>query len=140
MRESTARAVTEISCFAFAGTPDSVTRSVYALPRTIVGHTWYALLVESERAADIRVFSRTHADDDSGPVASWHGASLGALPIRIMSLLMNAGDGIEAALGEHGGFVEHGLVPCPPTPRGAFGHALGAYAADRSVRAFVIAL
>ena len=140
MPESTTRTVTEVSCFAFAGTPDSVARSVYALPRDLVRHTGYALLVESERAADIRVFSRAEADDDCGPVATWHGASLGALPIRIMSLLMHSGDGIGAALSDHGDFVEHGEVPCPPTARGAIGHALGAYAADRSVRAFVIAL
>jgi len=132
--------IAEISCFAFAGTPDSVARNVYALPRDVVRRTWYALLVESERAADIRIFERACADDDGGPVSSWHGHSLRALPIRIMSLLMTAGDGIGVALSEHGDFVDNGVVPCPLTARDAFRHVLGSYAADRSVRAFVITL
>jgi hypothetical protein len=140
----------EAELHAFTGTPRAVAERLFALPRTVVGGRLCALLLEGDTRAHVQLFERAAAGDREGPVAAWEGATLGELPSRVAALLTRpaqdgaeegTGDGsgaVRAALRAHGEYRELGTVPCPPTARGAFGHPLRAFAADRSVRAFVV--
>jgi hypothetical protein len=138
----------EAELHAFTGTPRAVAERLFALPRSVVGGRLCALLLEGDTRAQVQVFERAAADDREGPVAAWAGPALGELPARIAGLLArpaeagDAGPGgaVRAALRAHGEYRELGTVPCPPTARGAFGHPLRAFAADRAVRAFVVAV
>ena len=135
-----------IDWYAFVGTPDAVSRRLFGLPRSILDHLFYALLLQGDGKADLHVFERLAPDDHEGPIHVWQGTGLGSLPGDLVALLSanNATPVLAGAIRQviraHGDTARLGVVPCPPTPRGAFGHPLKRYAGDHVVHAFVIGL
>jgi hypothetical protein len=148
----------DIQCYAFSGRPEAVARRLYALNGAVVECRFFALLLQGEARADIRIYERAAPGDRSGQVATWQGTSLDVLPGSIATLVMgdtamrgpdgqtgSAGQAgprerVKSALRQDREFTDWGVVPCPPTPRGAFGHPLRQYANDRAICAFVIAV
>lgn len=132
-------------CYAFRGTPADVAGKLYALPQDVVARAFYALFLESDEMAGIHVFSREQPGDGEGSVSVWSGSTLGELPERILTLARGAEgpalrEKIVDLLNAHGNFADLGTVPCPPTPRGAFGHPLRPFSENPTVRVFVAAL
>ena len=131
---------------ALAGTPADVAARLYQLPRDVVAGVFYALLVQGEEVAGIHVFTRAAPGDQEGTVYAWEGPSLGTLPGRVLALVLSTApdpdlrDRIDTTLRDHGHFTDLGTVPCPPTPRGAFGHPIRPYTDTPTVRAIVVAI
>ncbi|HEV8554924.1 MAG TPA: hypothetical protein VGR06_00820 [Actinophytocola sp.] len=134
-----------IQYYAFVGTPADVAVRLYQLPKDVVADVFYTLLVQGDELAGIHVFTRAAAGDREGIVHAWEGASLDTLPDRVLALALSAEPGpalrekIHTLLRDHGEFADLGVVPCPPTPRGAFGHPIRPYAAGGTIRAIVVA-
>lgn len=136
---------------AFAGRPLDVAKGIYALPREVVSRGFYALLFEGGGRAEVRTFTRARPGGDHGTVAVWEGTDLGDLPDRLVGLLFAhepgadaAGTGprhaVEATILGQGGFADLGVVPCPVTARGAFGHPLRNHPDGAFLRALVLAV
>lgn len=130
----------------FSGSPRSVAGRLFALPRDLVQRPCYALLLEGDRQAHVRIFERS-SGASQGPVALWQGEGLGELPAHLMSLCLQPPDSdvggtasIASALRDHGEFTQLGMVPCPPSPRGAFGHPLRDYVSEGRIRSYVLGL
>lgn len=135
-----------IDWYAFAGTPDDVSRRLFGLPPSILAHPFYALLLQGGGKADVHVFERATPGDREGPVHVWQGPSLGSLPGDLVAILsaknttaVLAG-ALRQVLRAYGDAAHLGVVPCPPSPRGAFGHPLKRYAEDPVLQAFVVGL
>jgi hypothetical protein len=132
--------------YAFSGTPAEVAAKLYQLPRDVVEGVFYALLVQGAKDAGIHVFNRTSPNDREGTVSAWEGLTLGALPDRILALLLSAEPDpglrgkIDSTLRDHGDFAHLGTVPCPPTPRGAFGHPIRPHTGSPTLRAVVVTI
>ncbi|GGO82397.1 hypothetical protein [Wenjunlia tyrosinilytica] len=128
---------------AFRGPPRTVAECLYALPRHVVEGRVCALLLQGAGAARVHLLERVAADDARGPVAVWEGTALGTLPSRVAALLgtdtPEVTNAVRAALRAHGEYHDLGTVPCPPSPRGAFGHPMTAFARAGEVTAFVVA-
>ncbi|MFC8449559.1 hypothetical protein [Kitasatospora sp. NPDC057223] len=125
---------------AFTGTPDSVARHLYALPRDVVERPLWALLLHGSGGAQVLLQQRAEAGADRARVLSWQGRDLGALPARLATLLAGSAYGeLAGALLAHGDYTDLGIVPCPATARGAFGHPLRHHEGQPEVRAFVLA-
>ncbi|KOG91313.1 hypothetical protein ADK38_03880 [Streptomyces varsoviensis] len=132
---------TDAEFYFFSGSPDALARRLFALPRDVVRRRLWALLLQGPHGAHIQTQERETPDSPTGRVRSWEGADLGPLPARLVALLPTASyRELRAALLDHGSYTDLGTVPCPPSPRGAFGHPLKAHAAETVVRAYVLAL
>jgi hypothetical protein len=133
-------------CYAFSGEPADVARRLYELPRDLVARDFYALLVQSGDMAGIHAFVRVRPGDREGLVAVWEGPSLDGTPERILALVLSGQTGpalrekVDALLKQGRDFTDLGMVPCPPTPRGAFGHPIRSYSSNATLRTFVVAL
>lgn len=136
----------QAACYAFRGSPADVAGRVYALPQEIVSRDFYALLLQGAESAGIHVFTRERSGDDEGSVAVWSGATLNGLPEQVLALVLGQKSGLALrkkvvdVLRAHGELADLGTVPCPPTPRGAFGHPLRPYARNTELRVVVAAL
>lgn len=129
---------------AFSGVPTEVAGRLYQVPQDTVLREYYVLLVEAAAGAAIHVFTRERAGAAEGPVSMWDGHSLDDLPARLLALVLAGGlelrDKVDALLRDSRVFTELGVVPCPPTPRGAFGHPVRPYSEGPLLRAVVLAL
>ncbi|MBB4888086.1 hypothetical protein WEB32_00925 [Streptomyces netropsis] len=124
---------------AFSGSDDALARHLFALPRDVVERTLWALLLQSHDGAGILVQERAEPGDSVARVQSWTGEDLGSLPARLLALLPAAShQELRTSLLGHGDYVDLGIVLCPPTPRGAFGHPLKLHTGS-GVRAYVVA-
>jgi len=132
--------------YAFSGPTVSVASRVYQLPADMVGRLFYAMLVQNDEMADIHLFTRVEPGDREGRVAVWHGQHLDTLPERVLAALLSGltdevlRDKVVDVLRSHGEFTDLGVVPCPPTPRGAFGHPLRPYADAATVRTVLVGI
>ncbi|WP_369373455.1 hypothetical protein [Streptomyces sp. cg36] len=125
----------------FSGTPESLAPRLFALPHHVVERTLWALLLQDPEGAHIQVQERAEPGAAMGRVHAWEGTDLGILPAHLMTLLPTASyQSVRSALFAHGTYTDLGAVPCPPTPRGAFGHPLKLRTAGTRVRAYVLAL
>lgn len=124
---------------AFSGSDDALARHLFALPRDLVERTLWALLLQSDDGAGVLVQERAAPGDSVARVHSWTGEDLGSLPARLLDLLPTAThQELRATLLGHGDYADLGVVLCPPTPRGAFGHPLKLHT-GAGVRAYVVA-
>ncbi|MFC5719190.1 hypothetical protein ACFP1Z_03190 [Streptomyces gamaensis] len=132
---------TEAEFHAFTGPTDTLARRLFALPRDTVERTLWALLLQGPGSARIQLQERAVPGDPMARVYSWAGDTLDPLPDRLVALLPTATyRDLRTVLLDHGEYSDLGTVPCPPTPRGAFGHPLKVYGAGAGVRAYVLAL
>ena len=137
---------------AFAGMPLEVAKGIYGLPREVVSRGFYALLFEGGGRAEVRTFTRARPTDDHCTLAVWEGTDLGGLPGRLAGLLFadeaagadGTGTGprraVESMILGRGAFADLGVVPCPVTARGAFGHPLRNHPDGAFLRAIVLAV
>lgn len=129
----------------FAGPVREVTAKLFSLPSDLVMRTFYVLLVQGRNSAEVRVFRRAGPDNREGSVEVWRGSSLGDLPSRV-TLLINENssedlrEAVISALNNYCDFQALGVVPCPISARGAFGHPLRLFAEETAVQAYVIAM
>lgn len=125
----------------FFGTPRDVAKLLYDLPKIVVAAPYYALLLESDAGADIRVFVRERPEDTHGAVRDWTGDRFGDLPERIVRACWDAPGDPTQVTDVLDGFADYevrtGLM-CPPTARGAFGHQMRRHEPQPHVRAFVV--
>ena len=122
----------------FFGAPRDVAKLLYELPKAVVAKPYYALLLESDAGADIRVFVREQPEDADGSVRDWNGDRLGDLPERIVRACW---DDPQQVFDMLDGFAEYEVrtgLTCPPTARGAFGHQVRRHEPQPQVRAYVI--
>lgn len=130
-----------VRCHAFSGSPRAVAEQLFALPRSVVEGRFFALLLESDSGASIRVFERAAVGDEHGTVRDWHGSHLGDLPARVVAALTTESAparSVHDMICGMGRFTAAAEAPCPPSARGAFGHELRQHDGGAGVRACVI--
>ncbi|MFE9748336.1 hypothetical protein ACFYOT_25810 [Saccharothrix saharensis] len=130
-----------ISFQGFFGAPQDVARQLFALPRSVVSGSYYALLLESDAGADVRVFVRADPADDHGEVRDWTGSKLGDLPERILRACWSTSANereVAKVIDSFGPYAVRGGIMCPPSARGAFGHQLRRHDPQPVVRALVV--
>lgn len=133
-------------CYGFTGTPVDVAGRLYQLPQDVVTRAFYALLIEGEGRAGIHVFLRERPGDTEGTVVVWEGTTLDEVPEQVVGLVLRhepepaLAEKVLAFLKAHRDLVDVGTVPCPPTPRGAFGHPVRHYSGSTTLRTVVVAL
>jgi hypothetical protein len=131
---------------AFAGSPREVAIGLFALPPDVVASSFYAFLLQGSGRAEVRLFTRGDAGSKHGSVEVWQGPGLGDLPGLIAGLLeastaeQNPGECVVSALRDHREFQSLGIVPCPTTARGAFGHPIRPLSGEESIQAYVVTI
>jgi hypothetical protein len=125
----------------FSGSSDTVARRLFALPRDTVERGLWALLLQSPDGAHIQVQERAGPGAATARVRAWAGKDLGSLPARLTGHLATGSyQELRTALSGHGDYTDLGEVPCPPTPRGAFGHPLKLHTALSGLRVWILVL
>ena len=99
------------------GPARTVARRLFELPREVVAHPRYALLLESERGAEIRIVCRESAQ--AATVKAWQSGPGESVSETLLAAL-DAND-VEAALTGGRSFSIEGPALAPSTARGAFG-------------------
>jgi hypothetical protein len=133
-------------CYAFTGAPLDVADRLYQLPQDVVTRVCYALLLEGDGRAGIHVFLRERPGDTEGTVMIWEGTTLDETPEQVVGLVLRhqpeppLADRVLTFLKAHRDLADVGRVPCPPTPRGAFGHPVRHYSGSTTLRTVVVAL
>jgi hypothetical protein len=128
----------------FSGSSDAVAQSLYALPSSVVKQAMWALLLQSP-SGGVQIHIMERSDENNGRVLVWHGTGLGTVPVRLASTFMlNHPDAermpqVRRVLLAHGDYEDLGVVPCPPTARGAFGHPMRLHAQAAQMQAIVVA-
>ncbi|GAA2332372.1 hypothetical protein SVIO_003280 [Streptomyces violaceusniger] len=129
---------------AFAGSPDVVARHLYGLPRDLVEGTLWALILSGAERAHVQIQERAALGDSRARVFAWEGTVLGTLPAGIAAALSGhpmpprSHEALRDVLFRHGDYTDLGVVPCPRTARGAFGHPMRWFAGEQSVYALVL--
>lgn len=129
----------------FAGPAGDVAVKLFSLPQELVMRTFYVLLLQGQKNAEVRIFWRAGRDSRQGSVDMWQGSGLGDLPSRVMTLITenNAEDlrqALISVMSDYCDFQSLGIIPCPISARGAFGHPLRLFAKETMVQAYVVAV
>jgi hypothetical protein len=139
-------ASTRAEFHAFAGSPREVAIGLFALPPDVVTGSFYAFLMQGSGGAEVRLFTRGDADSGHGSVEVWRGPGLSDLPGLIAGLLMartaeqSPRESVVSALRDCGEFQPLGIVPCPTTARGAFGHPIRPLRGEEFIQAYVVTI
>jgi hypothetical protein len=113
----------DLELYTACGPSQIVARRLFGLPRDVIGHPRYALVMEGDGEGDVRILQRESSKSTTATVAIWRGLHAGEA-MRMLVEALEAPD-VLAAL-EHGQpFQVEGPALAPTTPRGAFGLALG---------------
>lgn len=145
--EEAARAISPSRCNRYAwtpevhelyGDPEAILAKMDTLDMDLSSRRIFALLVESEGAADVRLFERTGTDEYT--ISTWTGEALDGLGGRIAdTILANrgvhcVGEQTRAVLAPLG-LTEHAGVPAPANPRAAFAHTVRGHGTGTFTRA-----
>jgi hypothetical protein len=125
----------------FSGSSAAVAQGLYSLSPSVVKQAVWALLLASPSGAQIHLMERS--DEAHGRVEVWSGPGLGAVPGQLVSAFALGSaqwvPQVREVLRAHGDYEDLGVVPCPPTARGAFGHPMRLYAQAAQLQAIVVA-